>query len=267
MSSTAAQLVIIGGGKMGSALVGGLVASGCYATSIVVVELAAEKRAALESHFGVRTSDVIVSASGALIAVKPGDVASVCGEVSSLGIFRVLSIAAGVSLAALQTAAGSSVAVVRAMPNTPALVREGVTAICGSSNCSEDDYVWAETVLSAVGVVVRVPESQMDAVTAVAGSGPGYIFLMAEAMLDAARAEGLPDDVANVLVRQLFRGAGMLLAGSDESPATLRERVTSPNGTTAAGLAQFEAAGLRETVNKVVRAAAARSAEVGAANK
>jgi hypothetical protein len=117
------------------------------------------------------------------------------------------------------------------------------------------------------GVVVRVPESQMDAVTAVAGSGPGYIFLMAEAMLDAALAEGLPEDVANVLVRQLFRGAGILLADSDESPATLRERVTSPNGTTAAGLAQFEAAGLRETVNKVVRAAAARSAEMGAVNK
>lgn len=267
MSSTTAQLVIIGGGNMGSALVGGLVASGWDATSIVVVELDAEKRAVLESQFGVRTSDVIVWASGALIAVKPGDVASVCAEVSSLGIPRVLSIAAGVSLATLESAAGSSVAVVRAMPNTPALVREGVTAICGSNNCSEDDYVWAETVLSAVGVVVRVPESQMDAVTAVAGSGPGYIFLMAEAMLDAARAEGLPDDVANVLVRQLFRGAGMLLAGSDESPATLRERVTSPNGTTAAGLAQFEAAGLRETVNKVVRAAATRSAEMGAANK
>lgn len=267
MSSTTAQLVIIGGGNMGSALVGGLVASGWDATSIVVVELDAEKRAVLESQFGVRTSDVIMSASGALIAVKPGDVASVCAEVSLLGISRVLSIAAGVSLATLESAAGSSVAVVRAMPNTPALVREGVTAICGSNNCSEDDYVWAETVLSAVGVVVRVPESQMDAVTAVAGSGPGYIFLMAEAMLDAARAEGLPDDVANVLVRQLFRGAGMLLAGSDESPATLRERVTSPNGTTAAGLAQFEAAGLRETVNKVVRAAATRSAEMGAANK
>ena len=267
MSSAAARLVIIGGGNMGTALVGGLVASGWDAGSIVVVELDAEKRSALESQFGVRTSDVILSADGALIAVKPGDVASVCGEVSSLGVSRVLSIAAGISLNTLQSAAGSSVAVVRAMPNTPALVREGVTAICGSTNCSEDDYVWAESVLSAVGVVVRVPESQMDAVTAVAGSGPGYLFLMAEAMLDAARAEGLPEDVANVLVRQLFRGAGVLLAESAESPATLRERVTSPNGTTAAGLAEFEAAGLRETVNKVVRAAAARSAEMGAANK
>lgn len=267
MSSETARLVIIGGGNMGTALVGGLVASGWDATSIAVVEVDVAKRAALESEFGVRTSDAILAADGALVAVKPGDVAGVCRDLASMGISRVLSIAAGISLATLQSAAGSSVAVVRAMPNTPALVREGVTAICGSSNCSEEDYEWAESVLSAVGVVVRVPESQMDAVTAVAGSGPGYIFLMAEAMLDAARAEGLPDDVANVLVRQLFRGAGVLLAESEESPATLRERVTSPNGTTAAGLAQFEAAGLRETVNKVVRAAAARSAEMGAASK
>ena len=264
MSSEQARLVIIGGGNMGTALVGGLVASGWDATSITVVELDAAKRKTLETEFGVRTSEVIVAADGALVAVKPGDVADVCREVASIGVSRVLSIAAGISLATLQSASGPSVAVVRAMPNTPALVREGVTAICGSNNCSEKDYVWAESVLSAVGVVVRVPESQMDAVTAVAGSGPGYIFLMAEAMLDAAQAEGLPVDVANVLVRQLFRGAGVLLADSDESPATLRERVTSPNGTTAAGLAQFEAAGLRETVNKVVHAAAIRSAEMGA---
>jgi pyrroline-5-carboxylate reductase len=263
MSSGTARLVIIGGGNMGTALVGGLVNGGWDAASITVVELDAAKRTTLESQFGVQT----IAVEGALIAVKPGDAADVCRQASSLGIPRVLSIAAGVSLSTLQSSAGATTAVVRAMPNTPALVREGVTAICGSSTCDESDYVWAESLLSAVGVVVRVPESQMDAVTAVAGSGPGYIFLMAEAMLDAALAEGLPEDVANVLVRQLFRGAGILLADSDESPATLRERVTSPNGTTAAGLAQFEAAGLRETVNKVVRAAAARSAEMGATNK
>ena len=103
----------------------------------------------------------------------------------------------------------------------------------------------------------------MDAVTAVAGSGPGYLFLLAETLRDAAIAEGLPVDIADTLVRQLFRGAGILLASSPELPATLRERVTSPNGTTAAGLAEFDRAGLRETVNKVVRAAAARSQEMG----
>lgn len=258
-----ARLVIIGGGNMGAALVGGLINGGWTPSTITVVEIDSAKRATLEATFGVQTSDHVVDADGALIAVKPGDAVSVCASAVSAGATRILSIAAGVSVAALEKAAGAGAVVVRAMPNTPALVREGVTAICGSSSCSDEDFAWAESVLSAVGVVVRVPESQMDAVTAVAGSGPGYIFLLAEALLDAATAHGLPADVADTLVRQLFRGAGVLLADSSESPATLRERVTSPNGTTAAGLAQFEAAGLRETVNKVVAAAAARSAEIG----
>ena len=263
MTTGTAKLVIIGGGNMGTALVGGLVNGGWNAQHITVVELDAGKREHLEAEFGVRTSDVIVSGEGALIAVKPGDVANVCAQASGLGILRVLSIAAGISVNTLQEAAGQGTAAIRAMPNTPALVREGVTAICGSDTCTEQDFVWAETILSAVGVVVRVPESQMDAVTAVAGSGPGYIFLMAESMLAAAIEAGLPTDVADVLVRQLFRGAGILLSESEESPATLRERVTSPNGTTAAGLAVLENAGLRETMHNVVKAAAARSAEMG----
>jgi len=258
-----ARLVVIGGGNMGAALVGGLIQGGWDSSSITVVEIDPAKRAALEAEYGVQTSDHIVNADGALIAVKPADAVSVCAAAVATGVPRILSIAAGISVSALEEAAGSSAVVVRAMPNTPALVREGVTAICGSASCGEADFQWAESVLTAVGVVVRVPESQMDAVTAVAGSGPGYIFLLAEALLDAATAQGLPADVADTLVRQLFRGAGVLLADSTESPATLRERVTSPNGTTAAGLAQFEAAGLRETVNKVVAAAAARSAEIG----
>lgn len=248
---------------MGTALVGGLIHGGWNPSTITVVEIDSAKRAALEAVYGVQTSEQIVEADGALIAVKPADAVAVCALAVTAGVPRILSIAAGVSVSALEKASGASAVVVRAMPNTPALVREGVTAICGSSACSEADFEWAESVLTAVGVVVRVPESQMDVVTAVAGSGPGYIFLLAEALLDAATAHGLPADVADTLVRQLFRGAGVLLAESTESPATLRERVTSPNGTTAAGLAQFEAAGLRETVNKVVAAAAARSAEIG----
>jgi len=248
---------------MGTALVGGLIHGGWNPSTITVVEIDSAKRAALEAEYGVQTSEQIVEADGALIAVKPADAVAVCASAVTAGVPRILSIAAGVSVSALEKASGASAVVVRAMPNTPALVREGVTAICGSSACSEADFQWAESVLTAVGVVVRVPESQMDVVTAVAGSGPGYIFLLAEALLDAATAHGLPADVADTLVRQLFRGAGVLLAESTESPATLRERVTSPNGTTAAGLAQFEAAGLRETVNKVVAAAAARSAEIG----
>lgn len=263
MALNTPRLVIIGGGNMGTAIVGGLVNGGWVAGTITVVELDPAKRALLESEFGVATSADIVAGEGALIAVKPGDAADVCAQVSALGTPRVLSIAAAISVQTLQSAAGTATRVIRAMPNTPALVREGITAICGSDACTEADFSWAESVLSAVGVVVRVPESQMDAVTAVAGSGPGYLFLIAESMLDAARAEGLPDDVANVLVRQLFRGAGILLADSPESPATLRERVTSPNGTTAAGLAVLEESGIREIMHNVVRAAASRSAEMG----
>ena len=263
MSSSRARLVIVGGGNMGAALVGGLVAGGWNGSDIVVVELDPAKRAELGKVHGVRTADTIVAADGAIVAVKPGDVASVTAQLAAHGVPRILSIAAGITLPVLQAAAGESTAVVRAMPNTPALVREGVTAISAGSTCTAADMDWAESILCAVGVVVRVPEEQMDAVTAVAGSGPGYVFLFAESLLAAALEQGLPADVADTLVRQLFRGAGVLLAGSPESPAVLRERVTSPNGTTAAGLAQFEKAGLRETVNKAVRAAADRSREMG----
>lgn len=263
MAGATNEIVLVGGGNMGSALLGGLVAAGWNPAGIVVVELDAGKRAGLERDFGVRTSEAPVAGGGAVIAVKPGDAAAVCAQVAALGIPRALSIAAGISAATLQSAAGPSCAVVRAMPNTPALVREGVTAITGSNVCTEDDLAWAERVLSAVGLVVRVPESQMDAVTAVAGSGPGYLFLVAECLLAAAIDEGLPADVADALVRQLFKGAGVLLASSPDSPAALREKVTSPNGTTFAGLSVFENDGLRAMVHKAVRAAAARSAEMG----
>ena len=257
------RLAVVGGGNMGAAIVGGLIAGGWAPADICVVELDALKRGDLVARFGVRTSPDVVAAEGAVIAVKPADAADVCAQLAALGTSRIVSIAAGITLATLQDAAGASAHVIRAMPNTPALVGEGMTAICGSTICEEADFEWAEQVLSAVGVVVRVQEHQMDAVTAVAGSGPGYIFLLAEALRDAAIAEGLPVETADILVRQLFKGAGILLASSPELPATLRERVTSPNGTTAAGLAEFDRAGLRETVNKVVRAAAARSAEMG----
>ena len=257
------ELVLVGGGNMGSALLGGLVAGGWDPQGIVVVEIDPGKRAAVESRFGVRTSDVIVGGAGAVIAVKPGGAVEVCAALAERGTPRILSIAAGIGAAVLQDAAGDRAHVVRAMPNTPALVGEGATAVSGSPACDESDMAWAEKVLGAVGIVVRVPESQMDAVTAVAGSGPGYLFLFAEALLAAAIEEGLPAGVADTLVRQLFKGAGALLAASDESPSTLRENVTSPNGTTHAGLTVLESEGLRAAVHKAVRAAADRSREMG----
>jgi pyrroline-5-carboxylate reductase len=263
MSAHLGTLVVVGGGNMGGALVGGLIAGGWEPARITVVDLDETKRAELAARHGVATATQPVPADGAVVAVKPGDAAAMCTRLGQIGVPRILSIAAGLSAATLQDAAGGGSRVVRAMPNTPALVREGVSAMCGSASCDDDDLDWAESVLSAVGQVVRIPESQMDAFTAVAGSGPAYVFLLAEALMAAGVAEGLPPATADAIVRGLLRGAGILLAESADSAAVLRERVTSPNGTTAAGLAVFEERGLRAIVHEVVRAAAARSAEMG----
>lgn len=242
---------------------GGLVAAGVEPQRITVVDPDDAKRADLASRHGVAVSTTPVRADGAVVAVKPADAPAVCATLGQLGVPRILSIAAGLSATVLQEAAGMASHVVRAMPNTPALVREGVSAVCGSASCDESDLAWAESVLAAVGLVVRIPEAHMDAFTAVAGSGPAYLFLVAEALVAAGVAEGLPPATADVIVRQLLKGSGILLAESSESAAMLRERVTSPNGTTAAGLAVFEEQGLRALVHEVVRAAAARSAEMG----
>ncbi|HNA36955.1 MAG TPA: pyrroline-5-carboxylate reductase, partial [Microthrixaceae bacterium] len=179
------------------------------------------------------------------------------------GLCRVLSIAAGVGTAALQAAVGDSVAVVRAMPNTPALVGEGASAICAGPTAVDADLDWAEGLLGAVGTVVRVPERSMDAVTGLSGSGPAYVFLVAEALIDAGVAAGLPRDVADRLTRQTLLGSARLLAESDDGPEALRAAVTSPGGTTAAGLRQLESHAVRAAVIDAVAAATARSAELG----
>lgn len=255
-------LSIIGGGNMGSALLGGLLHAGWSTTDIVVVEVDEGKRQDLAHRFGVTCVSDIVSCHGVVVAVKPAGVVDVCRRLREVGVSRVLSIAAGVSTSAMQDALGDTAVAVRAMPNTPALVGEGASVIAGSAACNDDDLDWAESILQSVGIVIRVNEDDIDAVTALAGSGPGYLFLMAEALIDAGVSEGLSREVATALVRQLFKGSGALLASSPLDAGTLREQVTSPGGTTAAGLAVFQDAGLREIVNKVVHAAAARSREM-----
>lgn len=261
-SAERVALSIIGGGNMGSALLGGLLNAGWSSTDIVVVEIDEDKCRDLTNRFGVTCAGDIVPCDGAVIAVKPAGVVDVCRRLREVGVSRVLSIAAGVATSAMQDALGDTAVAVRAMPNTPALVGEGASVIAGSTACTDDDLEWAQAILQSVGIVIRVNEDDIDAVTAVAGSGPGYLFLMAEALIDAAVAEGLSRDVATALVRQLFKGSGALLALSPLDAGTLREQVTSPGGTTAAGLAVFNDAGLREIVNKVVHAAATRSREM-----
>jgi pyrroline-5-carboxylate reductase len=263
-----AELVIVGGGNMGAALAGGLVRSGWRPDAVAVVELMAVRRAQLHDELpGVvvvaEPTPEVVSGAGVVIAVKPGDAVAAAGVVAALGARRVLSIAAGVRLDALEAACGDGVAVVRSMPNTPALVGEGMAAIAPGRSASGDDVAWATAVLSAVGQVVQVAEGQLDAVTGVAGSGPAYLFLVAEAMIDAGVAEGLPRTVAETLVRQLFVGVGALLGSGQGDAPQLRAMVTSPGGTTAAGLAALERHAVRAAFAAAVGDAARRSRELG----
>jgi pyrroline-5-carboxylate reductase len=263
-TTTDSVLAVVGGGNMGAALVGGLLSAGVVAPSgVVIVEVSAERRAHLIAAFpGVTVTESIPACSEALIAVKPPDVAAACTAAVAAGARRVLSIAAGITIARLESASGPGVAVVRAMPNTPALVGEGASAIAAGTSATDADVAWAERILGSVGLVVRVAEDRLDAVTGLIGSGPAYLFLVAESLMAAGRAEGLGDDVIDAMVRQLFTGAARLLADGDD-PADLRVRVTSPGGTTAAGLAVLDGRGVREAFVAAVAAATARSRELG----
>jgi pyrroline-5-carboxylate reductase len=257
-------LAIIGGGNMGTALAQGLLDAGVVAAAdLIIVEVNADRRQRLEELLpGVAIVDSIRPCGAAVIAVKPPDAAAASATAVAAGARRIVSIAAGVTVAALEEACGPGVAVIRSMPNTPALVGEGVTAIAAGSSATDEDLMWAETVLGSVGLVERVPEAQIDAITGVTGSGPAYLFLIAEALIDAAEAVGLDRSQADVLVRQLFVGSAALLARGDD-PAQLRASVTSPGGTTAAGIAALEAASVRQAFRAAVEAATARSRELG----
>jgi pyrroline-5-carboxylate reductase len=260
---------LIGGGRMGEALVAGLLAAGWDAGDLAIAEVDADRRRHLEARFaGAR---VVPSPAWAaaevdllIVAVKPADVTealAACGT-SLPETALVLSIAAGVSVETLEAAAPGH-PVVRAMPNTPALVGKGASAIAAGSLAGEDDLEVAERVLGAVGTVARVPEHHLDAVTGVSGSGPAYLFLLAEAMIDAGVLVGLPRESADALVRQTLLGAATLLIESGDAPEALRAAVTSPGGTTAAAVRSLESHGFRAALLDAVEAATRRSREIG----
>jgi pyrroline-5-carboxylate reductase len=250
---------------MGEALVAGLLAAGWDAAEIGVVEKDDARRKELGDRFpGVSiTADIEGPCDAAVVAVKPNDVEDACRALGTHGVQRVLSIAAGVPLARLEEWIGGAAAVIRAMPNTPAQVREGAAAIAPGTNATDEDMDWAASVLGAVGIVVRVPEKLLDAVTGLSGSGPAYVFLVAEALIDAGVLNGLPRDVAEALTRQTLLGAARLLAEPGASPEGLRAAVTSPGGTTAAGLRALEDRAVRAALSEAVTAATERSRELG----
>lgn len=259
------RLVIIGGGRMGEALLGGVLDAGwAEPAAVAVVEpdpvRAEELRGA---HPGVAVHDTPVAAEGAILAVEPRLVATVAAGLAGVAIPRVVSIAAGIPLSTLQGALPTGCAAIRAMPNTPALVGAGATAITAAPDTAEEDLAWAETLLATVGTVVRVPEDLMDAVTGLSGSGPAYVFLIAEALVEAGVLEGLDRATATRLAHQTLLGAATMLTRTGRDAAGLRADVTSPGGTTAAGLSALEHAGVRAAVIDAVSAAARRSAQMG----
>ncbi|MCB0965590.1 MAG: pyrroline-5-carboxylate reductase [Ilumatobacter sp.] len=259
------ELVVIGGGNMGAALVGGLLDGGVVARpDLAIVEPDEARRGVLAEMFpDVTVADAIPGCEAAVLAVKPQTIATVAAEAAAAGATRLLSVAAGVTTSVMTGAAGPGVAVVRAMPNTPALVGLGVSAIAGAEGSGDDDLDWAETILGAVGIVVRVAESQLDAVTGLTGSGPAYVFLVAEALIDAGVLAGLPRATVEPMVGQLLAGSAALLQ-RDGDAAGLRAKVTSPGGTTAAGLRVLEERATRAALIDAVQAATERSRELGA---
>ncbi|HEY3843667.1 MAG TPA: pyrroline-5-carboxylate reductase [Acidimicrobiales bacterium] len=256
------SLLIVGGGKMGGALLGGLLASGwATAGEIAVVEPIAERRDELALLFpGLAVHDAPPAESGgAVLAVKPDAAEGACRVLSAVGVPRLLSIVAGIPSARLESALGGQPAVVRAMPNTPAQVGAGVTAISGGSFATSADLAWAEGIMSAVGTVVRLPERLLDAVTGLSGSGPAYFFLVAEALMEAGVQMGLTRDVSRTLVVETMLGSAKLLAESGQDPEALRAMVTSPAGTTAAGIRALESRAVRSAFMEAVAAATERS--------
>jgi pyrroline-5-carboxylate reductase len=260
------RLVLIGCGRMGGAMLKGWLARGLPASSVWVVDPSPAPDVA---GTAVRLNEPLpADPTLVVVAVKPQLLDSASGTLRGLAACRplVVSVAAGVPIARFE-ALGDGLPVVRAMPNTPAAIGRGITALVANDIAGDAGIARAEALLAAVGETVRLDdEAQMDAVTAVSGSGPAYVFHLIEAMAAAGRAEGLPPDLALTLARATVAGAGALAMDSGEDPSRLREAVTSPGGTTAAALDVLmdEERGLNRLVGNAVRAAARRSRELGA---
>lgn len=277
-------IAIIGGGNIGEALLSGLLRSGRDAKDIAVAERVASRARYLSKTYSVpvtSVADAVQTADFVIVAVKPSDVASVTDEVAE-AIARVegnngervlVTVVAGVSTDYFEAKLPAGVPVIRVMPNAPMVVRAGVSALAKGRFASQQQLSEVAALFDAVGSVLTVPESQLDAVTAVSGSGPAYFFLMVEALVDAGVAAGLSRAVATDLVVQTLAGsAAMLLerlqdsseaSDLDTTPARLRATVTSPAGTTAAGLTELERGGFRAAVSAAVAAAKTRAGQLG----
>ena len=259
------QLAVIGAGVMGEALVSGLLKAGWSADDIVVADRRDFRRAEMTAAHGVRTTETNAAAADeadtVILVVKPQDVGAVLPEIAPVlrAHTLVVSLCAGVTTAKLESHLPEGAAVVRVMPNTPALVGEGMAAVSGGGSASADDLDHALQLMSALGTAITVPETYQDAVTAISGSGPAYLFFVVEAMIDAGVMLGLPRDISTTLVNQTMFGSAKLLVESGQHPTVLREQVTSPGGTTAAALRQLEDHKVKAAFLTAIEAARDRS--------
>jgi pyrroline-5-carboxylate reductase len=263
-------IAFVGGGNMARALIRGLVGTATVrADQIIAADPDESKLRTLEEELGIRctkdNAEAVEGASVVVLATKPQVFAQVLPGVAAVLApdTLLISVAAGIPTGLIERALPAGTRVIRTMPNTPALVGAGATAIAAGSHATEEDLALAETLFRSVGISVRVPEDQLDAVTGLSGSGPAYVFAMIEALRDAGMREGLPGDTALQLASQTVFGAARLLRDENESPEVLRERVTSPGGTTRAGLDALSEAGFAEAILGAVRAATRRSVELG----
>ena len=265
------KMGLIGAGNMGSALVAGMIRAGVIRPDgLLVTDVDGERLAKLAQTWKVRTSphnrDAVQNRGIVLLAVKPQIVGPVLDEIAEAaeGSPLFLSIAAGVKTAFIEERLGGEVPVVRAMPNTPATIEAGISALCAGRFAGPRHLQQAEEILGAVGETVQVEERQMDGVTGLSGSGPAYIYVIIEALADGGVKMGLPKGIALKLAAHTVLGAAKMVVGTGTHPALLKDAVTSPGGTTIAGLHTLEAKGLRDALISAVVAAAIRSEELGA---
>jgi pyrroline-5-carboxylate reductase len=260
-------VAIFGAGVMGETLLSGLIRAGRPVDDIVVTERRPEKVEELQTKYGVSVVSNIEAASTAdtlVFVVKPQDMGALCDEISAhvRPGAMVVSLAAGITTEFLESHLPTGVPVVRVMPNTPALVDEGMAALSAGEHCDEAHLDEAEALLRAVGKVVRVPEKYQDAVTAISGSGPAYIFYIVEAMIEAGVVLGLPRATASELVIQTVYGAATMLRETGEHPSVLRENVSSPAGTTVAALRELDDHKVRAAFITALEAARNRSQQL-----
>lgn len=264
--SGAAALAVLGAGAMGEALLTGWLASGWAASDIVIVDAHAPRVAELEERHGVRGVDMAeaADADAIIVAVKPHQVTDVLASLNPLVRPEsvVVCIAAGVTVGKLAAGLPQGQGVVRVMPNTPSLVGEGMAGIVPGPHATAQQRDLVTSLFEAVGKAVVVDEASLDALTALSGSGPAYLFYVAEAMIEAGVHQGLPRPLATQLVHQTVKGAGVMLEGSGDSATVLRERVTSPAGTTAAALRALDDHGVRAGLLAAVDACVHRSRDM-----